>query len=145
MSEEFFTLIVAQAKSKKLLSDEHFTVDGTLIEAWAGQKSFQWKKTDDDALNPPPRDPGNNPTVNWHKEKRSNETHESSTDPMARLFKKSSGSEARLGFLGAFQQPVAVLRKHRWMPNRFAAGEPHEPAEQEIVFQLLHQHPLAPD
>lgn len=100
VSEEFFTLIVAQAKSKKLLSDEHFTVDGTLIEAWAGQKSFQRKKSDDDALNPPPRDPGNNPTVNWHKEKRSNETHESSTDPMARLFKKSSGSEARLGFLG---------------------------------------------
>jgi IS5 family transposase len=100
VSEESFTLIVAQAKSKKLLSDEHFTVDGTLIEAWAGQKRFQRKKSDDDTLNPPPRDPGNNPTVNWHKEKRSNETQESSTDPMARLFKKSSGSEARLGFLG---------------------------------------------
>ncbi len=100
VAEEFFSLIVAQARSRKLLSDEHFTVDGTLVEAWAGQKSFQRKGSDHDPLNPPPPDRGSNPTVNWHKEKRSNETHESLTDPMARLYKKSSGSEARLGYLG---------------------------------------------
>jgi transposase len=94
VAEEFFSLIVEQARSRKLLSDEHFTVDGTPIEAWAaGQKSFQRKDKDDDPLNPPPPDGGSNPTVNWHKvnrhkvnrhkEKRSNETHESPTGPMA--------------------------------------------------------------
>jgi hypothetical protein len=101
---------VEQARSRKLLSDEHFTVDGTPIEAWAGQKSFQRKDKDDDPLNPPPPDGGSNPTVNWHKvnrhkvnrhkEKRSNETHESPTGPMARLYKKTRGAEARLGCLG---------------------------------------------
>jgi transposase len=100
VSEEFFTLVVEQARSAKLLCDEHFTVDGTLIEAWAGHKSFQRKQKDNDALNPPPPDPGSNPTVNFRKEKRSNETHESLTDPEARLFKKSRGAEARLGYLG---------------------------------------------
>jgi transposase len=100
VAEEFFSLIVRQARSRKLLSDEHFTVDGTLIEAWAGQKSFQRKGNDDDPLNPPPRDRGGNPTVNWRKEKRSNETHESLTDAMARLYKKTRGTEARLGYLG---------------------------------------------
>jgi transposase len=100
VSEEFFSLIVGQARHGKLLSDEHFTVDGTLIEAWAGQKSFQRKGSDRDSLNPPPPDRGSNPTVNWHKEKRSNETHESLTDPMARLYKKTRGAEARLGYLG---------------------------------------------
>lgn len=100
VAEEFFSLTVRQARSRKLLSDEHFTVDGTLIEAWAGQKSFQRKSNDQGPLNPPPPDRGSNPTVNWHKEKRSNETHESLTDPMARLFKKTRGAEARLGYLG---------------------------------------------
>ena len=101
VAEEFFSLIVQQARAKKLLSDEHFTVDGTLIEAWAGQKSFQRKKSDDDLLKPPPpKDHSNNPTVNWRKQERRNDTHQSSTDPFARLFKKSSGAEARLAYLG---------------------------------------------
>jgi IS5 family transposase len=100
VSEEFFSLIVGQARAKRLLSDEHFTVDGTLIEAWAGQKSFQRRNNDDDVLNPPPRDPGNNPTVNWHKQKRKNETHQSLTDPFARLFKKTRGAEAKLAYMG---------------------------------------------
>jgi transposase len=100
VAEEFFSLIVRQARSRKLLSDEHFTVDGTLVEAWAGQKSFQRKSNDDDPLNPLPPDRGGNPTVNWHKQKRSNETHESLTDAMARLYKKTRGAEAKLGYLG---------------------------------------------
>ena len=100
VAEQFFSLIVRQARGKKLLSDEHFSVDGTLIEPWAGQKSFQRKDRDDDPLNPPPPDRSSNPTINWHREKRSNETHESLTDPMARLYKKTRGSEARLGYLG---------------------------------------------
>ena len=73
VAEEFFSIVVEQARHKKLLSDEHFTVDGTLIEAWAGQKSFRVKdKQDDDVLKPPPSDPGSNPTLNYRKEKRSN-------------------------------------------------------------------------
>lgn len=97
VSEEFFSLVVRQARGSKLLSDEHFTVDGTMIEAWAGQKSFQRKDKDD--TNSAPTDPGSNPTVDFRNEKRSNETHESTTDPEARLFKKSRGAEARLGYL----------------------------------------------
>ena len=100
VAEEFFSIVVNQARKKRLLSDDHFTVDGTLIEAWAGHKSFQRKSSDHDLLNPPPPDRGSNPTVNWHKEKRSNDTHESLTDPMARLYKKTRGAEARLGYLG---------------------------------------------
>jgi transposase len=100
VAEEFFSLIVEQARAKNLLSDEHFTVDGTLIEAWAGHKSFQPKKTDEDALNPPPRDPGSNPTVNWRKQERKNDTHESLTDPQSRLYRKSSGAESRLAYMG---------------------------------------------
>jgi transposase len=101
VAEEFFNRIVEQARSRKLLSDEHFTVDGTLVEAWAGHKSFQKKRNDGaDPLNPPPPDHSGNPTVNWHKEKRSNETHQSLTDPEARLYKKSRGMEAKLSYLG---------------------------------------------
>ena len=98
VAEEFFSLIVEQARRQRLLSDEHFTVDGTLIEAWAGQKSFQPKKKN--STGKPPRAGSRNPDVNWHKQKRSNQTHQSQTDPEARLYKKSRGSEAKLGYLG---------------------------------------------
>ena len=73
VAEEFFTLVVGQARRKRLLSDEHFTVDGTMIEAWAGQKSFQRKKDDSGDLElPPPPDPGSNPTIDF----RQRETYE---------------------------------------------------------------------
>jgi transposase len=86
VAKEFFLTIVAQARSAGLMSDEHFTVDGTLIEAWASLKSFRKKgeKADD---RPPPDDPGN-PTVDFHNQKRSNATHESTTDPDAKLARK---------------------------------------------------------
>src|SRR5712691_2051263 len=80
--------------------DGEVVVDGTLIEAWAGQKSFQTKKGAKTLKLPPPQDPGSNPTVNFRKEKRRNQTHQSLTDPFARLFKKSSGGEARLCYMG---------------------------------------------
>jgi transposase len=100
VSEEFFNRIVDQARNRNLLSDEHFTVDGTLIEAWAGHKRFRPKQGNEDALNPPPVDPGSNPTVNFRKQKRKNDTHESQTDPESRLYRKSSGAESRLAFMG---------------------------------------------
>jgi IS5 family transposase len=92
----FFAGVLAQARAADLLSDEHFSVDGTLIEAWAGQKSFQRK---DGSKKEPPDDPGN-PTVNFHGEKRRNETHESTTDADARLAGKSGGQEAKLAYCG---------------------------------------------
>jgi hypothetical protein len=87
--------VVKQAQTTGLISDEHFTVDGTLIEAWASLKSFQRK----DQKNRPPDDPGN-PTVNFHGEKRSNQTHESATDPDALLARKGNGKEAKLSYNG---------------------------------------------
>jgi hypothetical protein len=93
---KFFAQVLDQARAHDLLSDEHFSVDGTLIEAWASQKSFQRK---DENTAPPPDDPGN-PTVNFHGEKRSNETHQSTTDPEARLARKSSGHESKLAYCG---------------------------------------------
>jgi len=87
----FFEGVVGVAKKQSLISKEHFTVDGTLIEAWASLKSFKKK----DRKDPPPDDPGN-PTVDFHGEKRSNETHQSTTDPDAKLYKKGDGQPARL-------------------------------------------------
>lgn len=97
VAEEFFTLVVNQARQKRWLSDEHFTVDGALVEAWAGQKSFQRKGS---GKNGPSQGPGGNPTADYHGEKRSNATHESLTDRWARLFKKTRGAEAKLCYLG---------------------------------------------
>lgn len=95
-AKAFFFGVVEYAKKKRLMSDEHFTVDGTLIEAWASFKSFK-RKDGKGKKSAPPDDPGN-PTVNFRGEKRSNETHESTTDPEARLAKKSEGKEAKLSY-----------------------------------------------
>jgi transposase len=91
---EFLRAIVEQARRAKLMSADHFTVDGTLIESWASLKSFK-KKGDDRKT--PPDDPGN-PTVDFHGEKRSNDTHESTTDPDAKLARKGKGKEAKLSY-----------------------------------------------
>jgi transposase len=95
VAREFLGEVVKQAQAKDLTSDEHFTVDGTLIEAWASLKSFQRKDQD----KTPPDDSGN-PTVDFHGEKRSNETHESTTDPDALWARKGSGKEAKLSYNG---------------------------------------------
>jgi transposase len=90
----FFAEVLAAIRADGLLSDEHFTVDGTLLEAWASHKSF----TPKDGPNRPPDDP-KNPTVNFHGQTRRNDTHASTTDPDARLYKKAVGREAKLGYL----------------------------------------------
>ena len=97
----FFDAVLIHADAERLLSDEHFTVDGTLLEAWASQKSFRARDEE-----PPPAG-GGNPTVNFHGQRRTNATHQSTTDPDARLYKKARGREARLGYLGH------VLMEHR--------------------------------
>ena len=92
----FFDGVIEQARSAGLLSDEHFTVDGTLLEAWASLKSFRPK---DEGPTAPPDDPGN-PTVNFHGESRRNDTHQSTTDPEALLARKRNGREAKLSYAG---------------------------------------------
>jgi transposase len=94
VAKKFFQLVVEQARDLNLMSDEHFTVDGTLLEACASLKSF--KKVGGEQ-EPPPDDPGN-PTVDFHGEKRSNQTHESITDADALLAKKGAGKEAKLSY-----------------------------------------------
>jgi transposase len=89
LAQRFFAHVKAQATG--LMSDEHFTVDGTLIEAWAGQKSFSRKDDDKD---------GDGGAGDFRGEQRRNQTHASSTDPEARLYKKSAGQEAKLSYLG---------------------------------------------
>jgi len=95
IAQAFFERAVEQARQRGLLSDEHFTVDGTLVEAWASLKSFKRK----DAPPTPPDDPGN-PTVDFHGERRSNATHASTTDPEARLARKGDRHEAKLCYTG---------------------------------------------
>jgi transposase len=97
IADRLFEKVIALANKKNLISDEHFTVDGTLVEAWASLKSFQKKdkeekrKDDDDS---------GNPSIDFHGEKRSNETHESKTDPEAKLYRKSKGQAAKLSYMG---------------------------------------------
>src|SRR6266849_3084595 len=97
VAQQFFDQIVLAASRLDLLSDEHFTVDGTLIEAAASLKSFRPKG--EPASAEPPDDRGN-PTVNFHGQKRSNQTHQSTTDPEARLARKGKGKEAHLAYTG---------------------------------------------
>jgi IS5 family transposase len=115
VAKKFLVEIVQQARTAQLMSDDHFTVDGTLIEAWASLRSFRPKgeKPED---RPPPDDPGN-PTVNFHGEKRSNETHESTTDPESRLYRKGRRHEAKLSYIQeifGWAKTVACFRKTRF-------------------------------
>jgi transposase len=128
----FFQAVRAEAEARQLTSDEHFTVDGTLLEAWASLKSF--KKVDGEEA-PPPDDPGN-PTVNFHGETRTNATHASTTDPDARLARKGSGKEAKLSYSGH------VLMENR---NGLAVDVALLPAtgtaEREAAIELLAELP----
>lgn len=96
VAQAFFDQILELARQSKLLSNEHFTVDGTMVAAWAGQKSFKKKGGSDT----PPKQGGSNPDVDFRGEKRTNETHESTTDPESRLFKKATGQESKLCYMG---------------------------------------------
>lgn len=96
IAAKFLQAVLAQPRVRRLLSTDHFSVDGTLIEAWASMKSF--KPTD--ASDPPPRDGGRNGESDFHGHRRSNATHASTTDPEARLYRKGPGKEARLCFIG---------------------------------------------
>jgi hypothetical protein len=96
IAREFLGAVLAEARGRKLLSEDHFTVDGTLLEAWASLKSFRPK----DGSGSAPASGEKNPEVDFHGEKRTNDTHRSTTDPETMLAKKGKGKEARLCFTG---------------------------------------------
>lgn len=135
IAQQFFDHVVLAANRLDLLSDEHFTVDGTLIEAAASLKSFKAKDRPP-SDEPPPDDPGN-PTINFRGEKRSNATHQSTTDPEARLAKKGRGFESKLAYVG-----------HAFMENRhgllvdFQLTHASGTAERDVVPQLLYDAQL---
>lgn len=100
IAEHFFEEVLAMAKKQGLVSQEHFTVDGTIIEGWASHKSFQRKECSDNDDNDASTGGGKNPDVNYKGQKRKNDTHESKTDPDARLCRKSQRTGAQLGYMG---------------------------------------------
>lgn len=130
----FFDAVIDQARRADVLSDEHFTVDGTLLEAWASLKSFRQK---DDAPAAPPDDPGN-PTVNFHGESRRNDTHQSTTDPDAMLARKGPGREAKLSYAGH----VLLDNRHGLVAN-VAVTAATGTAEREAALLLLAEAPHA--
>jgi transposase len=132
VAREFLAQVVNQAQEKGLTSDEHFTVDGTLMEAWASLKSFQRK---DQKASPPPDDPGN-PTVNFHGEKRSNQTHESTTDPDAKLARKGHGKEAKLSYHGNL-----LVENRNGLIINTEVFEANGTAERDAALVMLEQIP----
>ncbi len=129
VAQAFFEAVLAQAKAKRLLSAEHFTVDGTLIEAWASQKSLV-RRGEPDRRDSDDDDPGN-PTVNFRGERRSNETHVSATDPEARLVKRK-GEASRLAFLGH-----VLMENRNGLAVEAVCTEADGYAEREAALELL--------
>jgi transposase len=134
VADAFFTEVLAAIKADGLLSDEHFTVDGTLLEAWASHKSFKPK----DTSGRPPDDP-KNPTVNFHGQARRNDTHQSTTDPDARLYKKAVGREAKLGYLGH----LLTENRHGFIVDT-AVTAASGTAERDAAIAMLGDLPLTP-
>jgi transposase len=132
VAQQFFDEVVRQAADLGLLSDDHFTVDGTLIEAAASLKSFR-PKDKPPANELPPDDPGN-PTVNFRGERRSNDTHQSTTDPEARLAKKGKGQEAHLAFMGH-----ALMENRHGLLVDFQVSQATGTAERDAVPGLIEQ------
>jgi len=130
VAAKFLAAVVAQARRRDLLSDDHFSVDGTLIEAWASLKSFRPKDGDDE-----PRGPGRNGERDFHGEKRSNATHISTTDPDAKLYRKGDGKSSRMAYMGH------VLMENR---NGLVVGacltQATGTAEREAALALLQAH-----
>jgi transposase len=138
IAQRFFEEVLATAKKQGLVSQEHFTVDGTIIEAWASHKSFQPKDSDDDDI-PKSSGGGKNPDVDYHGQKRKNDTHESKTDSDSRLYRKSKRTGAQMCYLG-----------HALMENRnglvvdvrvtHAVGKAEERAAASMVSAIKGKH-----
>ncbi len=132
VAKQFLAEVVELARAKGLVSDEHFTVDGTLLEAWASAKSFQPKE----GKNPPPPDDPGNPTINFRGQRRSNETHESKTDPEAKLARKSDGKESKLSYSGNL-----LVENRNGLIVDATGWEAHGRAERDAALVMLEQVP----
>jgi len=125
---ELFSEVVNLAGKRQLLSEDHFSVDGTLIQAWASQKSYRPKDDNSD----PPSSGGRNNGINFHGEKRSNETHESKSDRDARLARKGLGKEAKLSYMGH-----TVMENRNGLIVKAVASHATGKAEREAAVDLL--------
>jgi len=128
IAAKFLNALLAQPKVKRLLSSDHFSVDGTLIEAWASIKSFRRKDGGDNDS----EGPGRNAERSFHKEKRSNETHQSTTDPEARLYKKGDGQSAKLCYMGH-----ALMENRHGLAVGGIVSEATGTAERETALSLI--------
>jgi transposase len=124
---KFLAAVLANPQVKPLLSDEHFSVDGTLIEAWASMKSFRAKDGGDE-----PPAPGRNGERDFHNEQRSNATHASTTDPEAKLYKKGKGKEAKLCFMGH-----ALMENRHGLVVQADATEANGTAERKAALEMI--------
>jgi transposase len=129
VGQQLFDEVALGARERGLLSDEHFTVDGTLIEAAASLKSF--KRKDGDPPTQAPDDPGN-PSVDFHGEQRRNATHQSTTDPEARLFRKGKGKEAKLVFMAH-----ALMENRNGLLVDFQLTQATGTAERDVTPELI--------
>jgi transposase len=130
----FFAAVRGEAERRKLISDEHFTVDGTLLEAWASLKSFAPREKGEGKGQPPAPD-GRNPEVNFHGERRSNETHVSSTDPEARLARKGKVTTAKLSYTGH-----VLMENRNGLVVEVELTQATGYAEREAGLELLRRH-----
>ena len=128
IAAKFLNALLAQPKVKRLLSSDHFSVDGTLIEAWASIKSFRKK----DGSDKDEDGPGRNAERSFHKEKRSNETHASTTDPEARLYKKGDGQPAKLSYMGH-----ALMENRNGLAVLGGVSQATGTAEREIALAMI--------
>lgn len=128
IAAKFLNALLAQPKVKRLLSSDHFSVDGTLIEAWASTKSFRRK----DGSDKDQGGPGRNAERSFHKEKRSNETHASTTDPEARLYKKGDGQPAKLSYIGH-----ALMENRNGLAVLGGVSQATGTAEREIALAMI--------
>src|SRR2546430_4456042 len=127
VAAKFLAAVLAHPKVKPLLSDEHFSVDGTLIEAWASMKSFRAKDGSDE-----PPTPGRNGERDFHNKQRSNDTHASTTDPQAKLYKKGKGKEAKLCFMGH-----ALMENRHGLVVQADTTEANGTAERQAALEMI--------
>jgi len=131
IADKFFSEVLQIATAKKLISVDHFSVDGTLIEAWASLKSFQ--KKEDDKKSKDDKDPDDrNPSVDFKGEKRKNETHESTTDPDAKIYTKSAGVAAKLSFMGH-----VTMENRNGLAVNCRLNQPSWGSEHEAAIEML--------
>jgi hypothetical protein len=127
VAAKFLQAVLRHAKVKRFLSDEHFSVDGTLVEAWASLKSFRAKDGSDE-----PPSPGRNGERNFHNEKRTNDTHVSTTDPDAKLYRKGNGQAAKLSFMGH-----ALMENRNGLVVQADATEANGTAERAAAITMI--------